>query len=56
MSLRRLGKHLRDIVDQDNQIQVSRDELIAQMKTLNDYMALMTDEPDPPTEHTDETT
>jgi len=53
MSLRRLGLPVHRVTEE---IQLDRDaehDLLQQIKRLNDYMALMTSEPSPPTEHDD---
>ena len=53
MSLRRLGI---DVHEQKETIQTDRDEqalLLKALNRLNDYMAFMTEESSPPTEHDD---
>ena len=53
MSLRRLGLSTHRITEE---IQLDRDaehDLLQQIKRLNDYMALMTNETSPPTEEDD---
>jgi len=53
MSLRKLGLTIPRITEE---IQLDRDaetSLLQQIKRLNDYMALMTNEPSPPTEEDD---
>jgi len=53
MTLRKLGKSVRQQVADDETFKDGQDQLVKQMQLLNDYMALMTNEVEPPTE-TDE--
>ena len=53
MSLRRLGLSVHSVTEE---LQLDRDaeeSLLKQIKRLNDYMALMTNETSPPTEEDD---
>jgi len=53
MTLSRLGRSEKDEVAAEQVVSDTQNKLLDQIKRLNDYMALMTDEPSPPTEHDD---
>ena len=53
MTLRKLGRDTKEQVQRELVIDSSQDSLLKEMKRLNDYMALMTNEPSPPTEEDD---
>ena len=53
MSLRRLGVPVRDQITEQHRDRDEQELLLQQIKRLNDYMALMTNEPSPPTEEDD---
>ena len=53
MTLRKMGRTTKEEIVIEQTTNDSRQQLINQIQRLNDYMALMTNEPEPPTE-TDE--
>lgn len=50
MTLRRFGQSISELRHVQTTTEDNHNALIKEMKKLNDYMALMTDEPEPPTE------
>lgn len=53
MTLRKLGRSAKELTQRNLTTDSSQANLLREMKRLNDYMALMTDEPAPPTEEDD---
>lgn len=53
MTLRKLGRSAKELTQRNLVTDSSQDALLKEIKRLNDYMALMTNEPLPPTEHDD---
>lgn len=53
VSLRRLGIPVREQMAEQHRDREEHDLLMQEIKRLNDYMALMTNEPSPPTEEDD---
>ena len=56
MSLRRLGLSVKDELAERQIDRDTRSALLKALNKMNDYFALMTEEIDPPTEQTDDTT
>ncbi len=50
MSLRRLGPSAKDQVAINDGRRSAAERLLNEIQRLNDYLSLMTNEPDPPTE------
>ena len=53
MTIRRLGRLPQEITERELVTDSSQARLLKEFKRLNDYMALMTNEPSPPTEEDD---
>lgn len=48
MTLRKLGKAVRDQIETEELIFDANSDLLKELRTLNDYMAVMNNEPSPP--------
>ncbi len=48
MTLRKLGKTVRDQIETEALIMDANSDLLKELKILNDYMAVMNNEPSPP--------
>ena len=53
MTLHRLGIPVKDQIAEQHRDREEQELLLKETKRLNDYMALMTSEPSPPTEEDD---
>lgn len=53
MTLRKLGQNIKNQIGIEQTSEDTQNKLLNELRRLNDYMALMTDETSPPTEQND---